>query len=51
MNYRKILKGLADRDYIVKDPQGRNQITKRWDGQVQRLIAFKTDMQECPFDE
>lgn len=50
MSYRKILKGLADRDYIDKDNQGRNLVTKRWDGQTQRFIAFKTDMRECPFD-
>ena len=50
MNYRKILKGLADRDYIDKDSQGRNLVTKRWDGQTQRFIAFKTDMRECPFE-
>ena len=49
MSYRKILKGLADRDYIDKDNQGRNLVTKRWDGQTQRFIAFKTDMKECPF--
>jgi len=49
MSYRKILKGLADRDYIDKDAQGRNLVTKRWDGQTQRFIAFKTDMRECPF--
>lgn len=50
MSYRKILKGLADRDYIDKDNQGRNLVTRRWDGQTQRFIAFKTDMRECPFE-
>jgi len=49
ISYRKILKGLADRNYIEKDKQGKNLVTKRWDGQTQRFIAFKTDMRECPF--
>jgi len=49
ISYRKVLKGLADRNYIEKDNQGRNLVTKRWDGQTQRFIAFKTDMKECPF--
>lgn len=48
-SYRKVIKGWAERGYIIQDSQGKNQVVKKYKGQCIRFICFLPKEADCPF--
>lgn len=42
-SYRKTMKGLAEKNVILQDRQGRNSVVKRLGGKVMRMVAIDLD--------